>query len=66
MAGKQNFKCDQCDYQAEFDLSTDIPQCCGQDMVQVAEPLKQCTLSGTAEHSRYDDMGEPCDDGRAG
>ena len=25
-----------------------------------------CTLSGTAEHSRPDEGGEPCDDGRAG
>lgn len=25
-----------------------------------------CTLSGVAEHARFDDAGEPCDDGRAG
>jgi hypothetical protein len=31
-----------------------------------AEPLAQCTLSSTPEHVRADDMGEPCDDGRAG
>ncbi|MBI5064172.1 MAG: hypothetical protein HZB87_12105 [Desulfatitalea sp.] len=31
-----------------------------------AEPLAQCTLSNTPEHVRADDMGEPCDDGRAG
>jgi thiol peroxidase len=28
--------------------------------------LDVCTQSGTAEHSRSDDNGEPCDDGRAG
>lgn len=66
MTEKQNFQCDQCDYQVELDLSAEIPQCCGKTMVRVAEPLKQCTTSGTAEHSRFDDMGEPCDDGRAG
>jgi hypothetical protein len=31
-----------------------------------AEPLQVCTLSNTPEHVRADDMGEPCDDGRAG
>ncbi len=25
-----------------------------------------CTISSTAEHSRADDQGEPCDDGRSG
>jgi hypothetical protein len=33
---------------------------------QKAEPLAVCTLSNTPEHVRADDMGEPCDDGRAG
>ena len=31
-----------------------------------AEDLNACTVSGTAEHSRSGDPGEPCDDGRAG
>ena len=31
-----------------------------------AEPLEVCTHTGTAEHSRPEDAGEPCDDGRAG
>ena len=31
-----------------------------------ADPLEVCTHTGTAEHSRPEDMGEPCDDGRAG
>lgn len=31
-----------------------------------AEPLEVCTLSNTPEHVRAEDMGEPCDDGRAG
>jgi pyruvate-ferredoxin/flavodoxin oxidoreductase len=30
------------------------------------EALDACTLSGTAEHTRLDDSGEPCDDGRTG
>lgn len=31
-----------------------------------ADHLDVCVQSGTAEHSRPDDSGEPCDDGRAG
>ena len=33
---------------------------------KASEPLDQCILSSTPEHVRADDMGEPCDDGRAG
>jgi hypothetical protein len=29
-------------------------------------PLDQCTLSTTAEHARFDDLDDPCDDGRSG
>jgi hypothetical protein len=42
-----------------------MPECCGKDM-QTAEELKACGLSSTAEHSRFDDFEEPCDDGRSG
>jgi hypothetical protein len=28
--------------------------------------LNACVTTATAEHSRADDFGEPCDDGRAG
>ena len=41
------------------------PECCGQPM-QTVEALEACRMSTTAEHSRFDDLGEPCDDGRAG
>jgi hypothetical protein len=34
--------------------------------MQSAEELKACGLSSTAEHSRFDDIEEPCDDGRSG
>jgi hypothetical protein len=67
MAEKKTYHCIHCDGYAEVTATAAPPHCCGQPMVEPAEPLKQCTLSGTAEHSRLDDdMGEPCDDGRAG
>ena len=44
---------------------TKAPECCGSEM-KPAEDLKACGLSTTAEHSRFDDFDEPCDDGRAG
>ena len=39
-------------------------ECCGKPM-QI-EGLDTCGMSTTAEHSRFDNMDEPCDDGRAG
>lgn len=66
MTAKGIYKCDQCKGRKEIADGDAVPECCGKSMVIEAEPLEQCTLSGTAEHSRMDDMGEPCDDGRAG
>jgi hypothetical protein len=66
MTESKHYKCDQCDGQTQADKDGDTPQCCGQSMTPIAEPLDQCTLSGTAEHSRFDDTQEPCDDGRSG
>jgi hypothetical protein len=60
----QEFKCPRCDKRAQAPDEANPPQCCEQPMV--AEPLDQCTLTSTPEHSRLDDPGDPCDDGRAG
>ncbi|WP_054029734.1 hypothetical protein [Desulfatitalea tepidiphila] len=66
MAEKTYYQCDQCHRQAETQAGEPVPECCGRPMREVADPLDQCTLSSTAEHSRFDDGGGPCDDGRAG
>lgn len=66
MSTKQIYKCKQCDSRREVPAEEQAPECCGQAMIAVAEPLGQCTLSSTAEHSRLDDTDEPCDDGRSG
>jgi hypothetical protein len=66
MSEVKTFECEQCHGQVELRQAGAVPQCCGQPMTAVDEPLGQCTLSNTSEHSRLDDMGEPCDDGRAG
>ncbi len=66
MSGKKAYECENCGKRAEQsgdDAKT--PECCGKPM-QAAEPLQACTASSTAEHSRFDDLAEPCDDGRAG
>lgn len=63
---KIKYACKNCGNEVESEKSeTNIPECCDQPM-QETEPLPVCDLSETAEHSRMDDMGEPCDDGRAG
>ena len=66
MAEETNYECKNCGRKVKV-KSTDatVPECCKQPMAKV-EPLPVCELSETAEHSRMEDMGEPCDDGRAG
>ena len=66
MADKQQYECTNCGNKKEQSADgSDIPECCGKPMEEV-EPLQACQTSTTAEHSRFDDLGEPCDDGRAG
>jgi hypothetical protein len=66
MEDKCIFNCEICGNQVEGEASqTQTPECCGKPM-EKGEPLPVCETSTTAEHSRFDDFGEPCDDGRAG
>jgi Zn finger protein HypA/HybF involved in hydrogenase expression len=65
MAEKVNFECVNCGNKVEHDTTeSKIPECCGKPM-QV-EGIDACDLSTTAEHSRMDNLDEPCDDGRSG
>jgi hypothetical protein len=65
MAEKKRFKCANCNGRTEAGADARTPECCGQPMIETTEPLDRCTLSGTAEHARFDDTEDPCDDGRA-
>ncbi len=66
MPGKTDYECKFCGNKKQVESSdSDTPECCRKPMIK-AEPLPVCETSTTAEHSRADDMGEPCDDGRAG
>ena len=63
---KKEYECKNCGSRREVeDLAANAPECCDTPM-QEAEPLPVCEVSETAEHSRMDTMGEPCDDGRTG
>jgi hypothetical protein len=66
MSDKTAYECQFCGNKVEVEESdADAPECCRKPMTK-AGPLPVCETSPTAEHSRMDDMGEPCDDGRAG
>ena len=66
MADKTAYECKFCGNRKEVaNAEGDVPECCRKPMI-TAEPLPVCKTSPTAEHSRMDDIGEPCDDGRAG
>jgi len=64
MAEKQNYNCKKCGKDVEAAAGETAPECCDETMVETKLPY--CETSSTAEHSRADDMGEPCDDGRQG
>ncbi len=66
MAEPKNYECVDCGNQAQASAEdAQIPECCGKTM-QEQEALQVCQAPAGAEHSRLDDLGEPCDDGRAG
>ena len=66
MADMQVYECSNCGKTVEVSAEeSKTPECCGHEM-KSAEDLKACGLSTTAEHSRFDDFDEPCDDGRSG
>ena len=66
MDDKCIFNCETCGNQVETAASqTQAPECCDKPMQKV-EDLPFCEASPTAEHARFDDFGEPCDDGRSG
>jgi len=65
MADKLTFECVNCGNKIEQSAeNSNIPKCCDKPMQ--AEGMDACQVSTTAEHSRLDDLGEPCDDGRSG
>lgn len=58
------FNCEVCGTTKEVATSPDCaPECCEQPMKQKSD-LPVCETTVTAEHSRMEDLGEPCDDGR--
>ena len=66
MADMLVYECTNCGNTVEAKADgSNLPECCGHAM-KPAEDLKACGLSSTAEHSRFDDFDEPCDDGRSG
>ena len=64
MPEKQAYECENCAGQKMTNSEEPSPDCCNRPMKSI--PLDQCTLATTAEHSRFDQEDEPCDDGRAG
>lgn len=61
---RKAYVCDQCKGQVIIKADADTPECCGRKMKVI--PMDQCTLADTAEHARFNNNNEPCDDGRAG
>lgn len=65
MEDMQIYKCQSCGNELKVPLeSKESPECCTQRMEKLRLPV--CEMSNTAEHSRFDEPSEPCDDGRSG
>lgn len=58
-----NYACEKCGARIDRSDRTEAPDCCGQPMT-AHKPLPVCEITETAEHSRMENFGEPCDDGR--
>ena len=66
MAEEIKYECLKCGaIQTLSDDSSPVPECCGRPMHK-DESLDACGASFSAEDSRMDNLGEPCDDGRSG
>jgi hypothetical protein len=66
MAEKIKYECQKCGSIKELLGDTQlVPQCCGRPML-IEEPVDVCETSFSAEDSRMDNLGGPCDDGRSG
>jgi len=63
------YNCEICNGTVEMNAGEphETPECCGAPMAK-SDPaqLDACTTSTTAEHSRFDNFDDACDDGRAG
>lgn len=66
MGEKTTYSCKTCGGTIEIDAAAkDVPECCKAPMEKMPE-MDACTISTTAEHARFDETDEPCDDGRSG
>lgn len=66
MSPTETYACKSCGGKKDVDTAAEgVPECCDAPMEKVPE-LDTCTATTTAEHSRMDQMDEPCDDGRSG
>lgn len=66
MSEEITYECLKCGVtKAINDDTLPVPECCGRPMYR-DEPLDACEASFSAEDSRMDNLGEPCDDGRSG
>ncbi len=64
MDERRLYKCRECGKTVELETESEtVPDCCSRSM---DEALPVCLTSDTAEHSRFSENDEPCEDGRSG
>jgi hypothetical protein len=66
MSAKHVYECENCGKTVELGSEdAKAPECCDKPMKEISD-LDACQMSTTAEHSRFDDFDDACDDGRSG
>lgn len=64
MDEKKQYKCRKCGNIVDAGAEREPAPICCDDPMDIE--LSVCTTSDTAEHSRFEQIDEPCDDGRSG
>ena len=66
MSARHVYECENCGKSVELSSKdAKVPECCDKPMIEISD-LDSCQMSTTAEHSRFDDFDDACDDGRSG
>ena len=62
MKDKIFYECQTCNSKLELEAGDhNHPKCCNTPMKSL-NPIQYCSKATVAEHSRFDDIDDPCDD----
>ena len=60
------YSCETCGKRQRLENKTGVIPACHNEPMKLVHPLPECVTTITAEHARWNNYGEPCDDNRGG